>query len=183
MATKAATKKMSEPDKDSVVPTKKTADKRVSTTEDENWDRRLGFLMHDVSRLRRMVFDDYVKHLGITRSQWWVLIYLARHDGMTQTDLAGLLDLGKAALGGLVDRLEESGAIERRADSSDRRAKRIFLTNQGNRTIKEMQGVSHDMSERILEGLDEAERVQLADLLGRVKKNLVALKAARSIVE
>lgn len=182
MATKASAKKVVESPANQAAAVKKAAAKKTAPpADDENWDARLGFLMHDVSRLRRIVFDDYVKHLGITRSQWWVLIYLARHDGMTQTDLAGLLDLGKAALGGLIDRLEESGFIERRADAIDRRAKRIFLTSQGARTVKDMQGLSHDMSERILEGLDEAERLQLVDLLSRVKKNLVTLKKSRDI--
>ena len=139
--------------------------------------------MHDVSRLRRIVFDEYVKHIGITRSQWWVLVYLARHDGMTQTDLADLLDLGKAALGGLIDRLEESGFIERRADAIDRRAKRIYLTSVGARTVKDMQGMSHEMSERILDGLDESERQQLAQMLTHVKKNLVSLKRGEEIEE
>src|SRR5664279_2238688 len=72
----------------------------------ENWDARLGFLMHDVSRLRRNVFDDFMKPMEMTRSQWWILAYLSRQDGMIQSDLANVLDIGKAALGGLIDRLE-----------------------------------------------------------------------------
>lgn len=52
--------------------------------EEGGWDQRLGFLMHDVSRLRRTAYDGYKKPLNITRSQWWVLIYLARHDVMIQ---------------------------------------------------------------------------------------------------
>jgi MarR family transcriptional regulator for hemolysin len=142
---------------------------------DENWDQRLGFLMHDVSRLRRTAFDQYMKPLNITRSQWWVLIYLARHDGMIQSDLANLLELGKAALGSLIDRLEASGLVLRGADKSDRRAKRVYLSPAGAQLIKEMQGHSHEMSERILEGLSEEERVNLTELLVRVKRNLVGI--------
>ena len=40
---------------------------------DDSWDSRLGFLMHDVSRLRRGVFDEFMKPVGLTRSQWWIL--------------------------------------------------------------------------------------------------------------
>jgi DNA-binding MarR family transcriptional regulator len=148
---------------------------------DENWDQRVGFLMHDVSRLRRIVFDAMMKPLGVTRSQWWVLAHLSRHDGMIQSDLADLLVLGKAALGGLVDRLEASEFIERRPDSSDRRAKRVYLTRKGNQMIKEMHGLSHEMSEQILDGFDQEERLQLADLLTRVKKNLLLIKSENDI--
>lgn len=142
---------------------------------EEGWDQRLGFLMHDVSRLRRTAYDGYMKPLNITRSQWWVLVYLARHDGMIQSDLAKLLELGKAALGGLIDRLEASGLVRRGADESDRRAKRIYLSAAGVKLIKEMQARSDQMSERILEGLSVEDREHLTDLLTRVKRNLQAI--------
>ena len=147
-----------------------------SLQEENNWDRRLGFLMHDVSRLRRIVFDEFMKPLGATRSQWWVLANLSRHDGMIQSDLANLLDLGKAALGGLVDRLESSGFIERRPDDADRRVKRVYLSEKGSHVVKEMRLRSHEMSERILADLDQEQRQALADMLTTVKKNLLAIK-------
>jgi len=49
------------------------------------WDLRLGYLIHDVSRLRRMMFDRALAPLGITRSQWWVLAFISRKDGLPQT--------------------------------------------------------------------------------------------------
>ncbi|CAB3736113.1 MarR family winged helix-turn-helix transcriptional regulator [Paraburkholderia rhynchosiae] len=162
------------------LPTRK---KKVSTptsngapqTHEEGWDQRLGFLMHDVSRLRRTAYDGYMKPLKITRSQWWVLIYLARHDGMIQSDLAKLLELGKAALGGLIDRLEASGLVRRGADETDRRAKRIYLSAAGTKLIRDMQVRSDEMNERILQGLSAEERENLTDLLTRVKRNLQAI--------
>lgn len=144
--------------------------------DDENWELRLGFLMHDVSRLRRTVFDDFMHPLGVTRSQWWVLAYLSRQDGMIQSDLASALDLGRAALGGLLDRLESAGFLERRSDSTDRRAKRVYLSARGKQVIKEMSVASHEMSERILVGLDLESRHALSDMLLLVKNNLLAIK-------
>ena len=101
-----------------------------------DWELRLGFLVHDVSRLRRNVIDRALKPLGVTRSQWWVLAFLSRRDGITQVALAQEMDLGKVALGGLVDRLEAVALIERRGDRNDRRVKRIFLTKAGLKLIK-----------------------------------------------
>lgn len=142
----------------------------------DNWDARLGFLMHDVSRLRRSVFDEFMKPVGLTRSQWWILAHLSRHDGMIQSDLANVLDLGKAALGGLLDRLETSSFIERRADDHDRRVKRIYLTAKGSKMIEEMRARSHEMSERMLKGLDVKARHALADYLALVKANMLEIK-------
>src|SRR5260221_4420537 len=96
--------------------------------DDLDWKLRLGFLVHDVSRLRRKAVDRVLKPLGVTRSQWWVLAFLSRRDGMPQVALAAELDLGKVALGGLIDRLEGTGLVERRPDRIDRRLKRVFLT-------------------------------------------------------
>ena len=62
------------------------------------------------------LFDQEMKPLGITRSQWWVLAQLSRslgtegaEAGMAQTKLARILDMGKAPMTGLIDRLEASG--------------------------------------------------------------------------
>ncbi len=146
----------------------------------ENWDQRLGFLMHDVSRLRRKVFDEVMKPEGITRSQWWVMAHLSRHDGMSQSDLADVLDLGRAALGGLVDRLEALGFVRRGADEQDRRTKLVLLTPEGRAMIERMRVKSDIMSEAILQGLDARQRHELADMLGIVKRNLLAFDTSRA---
>lgn len=143
----------------------------------DNWDQRLGFLMHDVSRLRRKVFDEAMKPEGITRSQWWVMAYVSRHDGMSQSDLAEMLDLGRAALGGLVDRLEALGLVRRDNHLHDRRAKLVFLTPAGSAMIKRMRSKSDRMSEIILQGLSHEQRHQLAEMLDLVKQNLLAFKS------
>ena len=178
MEKKSAKQKPSPTVPKAAAPARKPAAARKSA-DSTDWDQRLGFLMHDVSRLRRAVFDEFMKPLGVTRSQWWVLIYLARHDGMNQSDLANLLELGKAALGGLVDRLELSGLIERRADSVDRRAKRIYLCPKGVQLIREMRVKSDEMSELILDGLTYEQRDQLTELMARVKKNLLTVQRSQ----
>ena len=64
-------------------------------------DVRIGFLVHDVSRMRRTQFGQATRPLGITRSQWWVLSQLSRHarTGMLQTGLARGLDVGRMTMG------------------------------------------------------------------------------------
>ena len=140
-------------------------------------DLKIGFLIHDVSRLRRNTFDHFMKPLGITRSQWWVIAHLSRKDGMMQTELATLLDIGKVTLGGLVDRLDEAGWIERRQDVADRRAKRVYLTAKSIEVLREMRGVERMLNRSVLRGLNNEERDTLVELLTRVKANLVTVVA------
>ncbi|MET0184950.1 MAG: MarR family transcriptional regulator [Achromobacter sp.] len=150
---------------------------KTSSPRQENWDQRLGFLMHDVSRLRRKVFDDVMKPVGVTRSQWWVMAHLSRHDGMSQSDLADVLELGRAALGGLVDRLEATELVRRESTPADRRTKLVFLTDKGRGMIDTMRGQSDRMSEVILAGLDDDDRLRLTEMLTTVKRNLLDYKS------
>ena len=94
-----------------------------------DWDLRLGYLIHDVSRLRRMMFDRALAPLGITRSQWWVLAFISRKDGLPQTQLANELDVGKVGVGALIDRLESAGltGYQRHLRAFDGRPRRAHL--------------------------------------------------------
>ena len=56
--------------------------------EQQDWEIRLGFMIHDAARLRRIIIDEKFKPLGVTRSQAWAMAYLSRKDGLTQSDLA-----------------------------------------------------------------------------------------------
>ncbi len=138
-----------------------------------DWELRLGFLIHDVSRLRRSAFDRCLKPLSVTRSQWWVLAYLSREDGMTQSQLAEELDLGKVAVGGLIDRLEKSGLVRREADANDRRVNRVFLEPKSKQLVTKMRKVSHRMNEQILAGLTDDRLEGTAVTLDAMKRNLL----------
>src|SRR5258706_5256592 len=119
----------------------------ATDTHSIDWELRLGFLIHDVSRLRRSAFDRCLKPLNVTRSQWWVLAYLSRQDGMTQSQLAEELDMGKVAIGGLIDRLEKSGLLRREADASDRRGHRRVLEAQSEQAIARLRHVNQPNDE------------------------------------
>ena len=146
-----------------------------------DWELRLGFLIHDVSRLRRSAFDRCLKPLNVTRSQWWVLAYLSREDGMTQSRLAEELDLGKVAVGGLIDRLEKSGLLRREADASDRRVNHVFLEPKSKQLIAKMRKVSHRMNTQILEGLPDDRLESTTVTLDSMKRNLLSYLAGAEI--
>lgn len=133
---------------------------------------RLGFLIHDVSRLRRHAFDSLMKPFGITRAQWWVLAHLSRHDGMMQTQLADILDVGKASLGTVLERLEKRGLIERRGDPVDRRAKRIFLSKKSRNLIEQMVDIEYRFNDSILADLSHKDVRDLLENLQTLKANL-----------
>ncbi|MCP5265651.1 MAG: MarR family transcriptional regulator [Burkholderiaceae bacterium] len=138
-----------------------------------DWELHLGYLIHDVSRLRRSAFDRCIKPLNVTRSQWWVLAYLSREDGMTQTRLAEELDVGKVAMGGLIDRLERAGFVRREPDPSDRRVKRIFLQPRSKRLVQKMRKINHEFNQQILADLSDNALETTARSLHVMKDNLL----------
>ncbi|NIB38799.1 MarR family transcriptional regulator [Pseudomaricurvus alkylphenolicus] len=143
-------------------------------------DFATGFLVHDVSRLRKKVVDHELKPLGITRSQWWVLVNIARYaeDGIAQTELARLMSVGKVSLGGLIDRMEASGWLERLPDPEDRRAKKVVMTKAGEKLLGEMQGIASGINKRIMKGITKEQNKLLDGILKTMKHNLLQMGAA-----
>lgn len=135
---------------------------------------RIGFLVHDVSRMRRTLWDHALKPLGLTRSQWWVLAHLSRHRGasMMQSELARILDVGKVTVGGLIDRLEASGHIARRTDASDRRAKRVYVTPEGEAVIARMTEIGTGLNAIILKDISPTDIALAEEVLHQMKDNL-----------
>lgn len=134
---------------------------------------RFGYLIHDVSRLRRTLFDRWLSPLGITRSQWWVLAFLSRRDGMPQSELAGELDVGKVALGALVDRLESAGFVRRETSTIDRRVKHIYLTPKARDWLDELRKRSREFNRLVLDGISEQSIAAAIRTLGTIKENLL----------
>lgn len=120
------------------------------------------------------MFDQRVKDLGITRAQWSALSALSRHEteGTIQSDLARELEVGKVTIGGLIDRLETSGIVERRIDAKDRRIRRVFITQKGYDVIEQMQLIGRELNTLIMKDIT-LDKIHLAEeVLHEMKVNL-----------
>jgi DNA-binding MarR family transcriptional regulator len=132
----------------------------------------LGFLLSDSARLLRRRFDDRARSLGVSRAQWQVLFALSRNEGINQAGLAEALDVETITVGRMVDRLEEAGLVERRADPADRRAWRLHLTARAHPLLTQLREVAEGVMAETLAGLGPEGEAQLAALLGIVRGNL-----------
>src|SRR5215468_312250 len=143
-----------------------------------NPDEHIGFMISDVARLMRTVFDRRVRRLGLTRAQWLALTRLHRRPGASQSELADMMEVEKATVGRLVDRLEAKGWVERRAQAGDRRVNRVYLTAEAERVHKRIWRVAEATVADALAELSRREAAQLRKLLGRVKSRLVDMADA-----
>jgi DNA-binding MarR family transcriptional regulator len=142
----------------------------------ENLERNFGFILNDVARLLRKVYDRRVRELGLTRAQWWVLTHLYRVDGVTQAELAEILEIERPTLGRLLDRLEAKGWVRREPDADDRRAKRVFLTEAVQAPMQTMRAVAASVRSDALSGLSATEQDRFVDALLKIKGNLLGLE-------
>jgi MarR family transcriptional regulator, transcriptional regulator for hemolysin len=110
----------------------------------------------ETSRLLRNYIDHRAKARGTTRAQWIVLFRLREQEGLSQVDLADVLELQPISLVRLLDRLVEHGLVERRSDPRDRRANRLFLTPSGRQFADDLDSLRNAIAADVLEGVPTA---------------------------
>jgi MarR family transcriptional regulator for hemolysin len=144
--------------------------------------REIAFLINDVGRLIRTYADQEVRRFGMTRAQWAVLSRISRTEGLKQTELAEMLDLQPITLTRLIDRLCDSGLIERRADPNDRRAKRLFLTPAAKPLMDRLDALGEELMGTVLDGIEPAENDLMLRHLNAVRENLRRVLSGRGDV-
>jgi DNA-binding MarR family transcriptional regulator len=88
------------------------------------------------------------------------------------------LDLTKVAIGGLLDRMESAGFVERRADQSDGRARRVHLTRAGARTVSAIRQSVETVELEILSRIPDAALEQATETLRTLKDTLLEILGA-----
>jgi DNA-binding MarR family transcriptional regulator len=117
--------------------------------------RQLIAQLIESSRLLRNFIDHRAKSRGTTRAQWIVLFRLREQEGLSQVDLADVLELQPISLVRLLDRLVEHGLLERRHDPKDRRANRLFLTASGRQLVDDLDGLRDTIATDVMRDLSE----------------------------
>ena len=125
------------------------------------------------SRLLRNYIDHRAKARGTTRAQWIVLFRLRDQEGLSQVDLADVLELQPISLVRLLDRLVEHGLLERRHDPKDRRANRLFLTPSGKQLVDDLDSLRDGIAGDVLKNLSaeaiETTLTSLREIKCRIK--------------
>jgi len=142
------------------------------------YDTELLVLLNDVARTVRTLADRRARAHGMTRAQWMILFRLRCHDGLTQRELAQILEVEPITVGRLVDRLAARDLVERRSDPTDRRVWRLHLTEAALPVLAEIDATRHAFEAQATRGLTEAERAATISALLRMKSNLLAADAA-----
>jgi DNA-binding MarR family transcriptional regulator len=141
--------------------------------------RQLVAQLVESSRLLRNYIDHRAKGRGTTRAQWIVLFRLRQQEGLSQVDLADVLELQPISLVRLLDRLVDHGLLERRHDPRDRRANRLFLTARGRQLVDDLDSLRDSIASDVLRDVSGAAIESSLETLRELKERIKGLAEPR----
>ena len=112
-----------------------------------------------------------LKGSGLTIGQPKVLDYLKDHNGASQKDIALGCHIEPGTLTTLLNRMEETGLVERRMLNGNRRSFYIFLTELGERKLELVSAAFKELEDEAFRGISDTDRKTFMDLFFRIYEN------------
>jgi len=134
--------------------------------------REIALRINVLARLFRNRFDRQVASLNVTRSQWAMIVVVARTPGLTQRMIAERLEMSEASAGRLIDRLCAEGLLERRERDDDRRARAVYVTKAAEPLLAKLGEIAGQGEQQVFKGFTEEEIDQLDGFLFRIYENI-----------
>lgn len=131
--------------------------------------KSIGFLLAKAYQRACALYKEKFGDYGLTPQQFGLLRFLWEEDGLTQVELSSRSQIDRTTIGGLIDRLEQSGLLKRLPHPEDRRAYRVSLTDAGRHLEQELNPLAEELHRAILEPLSQDEIVTLTAILQKLR--------------
>jgi DNA-binding MarR family transcriptional regulator len=141
------------------------------------------FMLFHTALAYQVHFDTQMQSLRLTRAQWMVLSYLYFCNGINQTELAEVMEIGKVGVGRVAQKLERAGWIRREPDPVDGRAVNLFITPVALPIVKNLVDLQILESTHSLRDFSPEEVETLRDYLRRIRHNLTELSPPAEWIE
>lgn len=128
-------------------------------------ENSIGFLLAKAYQRAWAIMKEEIEPYDLTPPQFALLSFLWQQDGLTQVELSEKGQIDRSTVGGLIDRLERSGLLERRQHPQDRRAYLIYLTEQGKAMENTLSACAERSLKRITTGLSDDEITEFRRML------------------
>jgi DNA-binding MarR family transcriptional regulator len=128
-------------------------------------EESIGFLLSKAYQRAWAILREEIEQYDLTPPQFALLAFLWQQDGLTQVELSEKGQIDRSTIGGLIDRLERVGLLERRQHPQDRRAHLIYLTEQGKAMEGALSVCAGRSLKRFTSGLNENELTELRRML------------------
>lgn len=132
-------------------------------------EKSVGFLLAKAYQQACAIFKEEFNHYDITPQQFGLLAFLWQEDGLSQSELSLRSQIDRTTIGGIIDRLEKEGLIERRNHPEDRRAYQVFLTSKGKLLEDELCSMADRVQTTVNAPLSTEEQATLIRLLEKIR--------------
>lgn len=133
----------------------------------------LNSLFFQVIKLHRIRASALFGEIGLSRGQPPILELLWKKDGCNQREIAEILHIKPATVTDILQRMEKAGLLERRADPSDSRMSRVYLTQKGKRSIIEVEKALNTLENECFRGFTLEEKILLRRFFIQMRDNLL----------
>lgn len=122
-------------------------------------------------------FDVHFARHGLSEPKFKALVhlYMAGDVGLIQSELSSKMQVSRANITGLIERLEKEGMVVRRSDPSDKRVFRVYLTNRAFALMHAFLPIHNEFMYKVMSGLNGKEKETLITLLRKLNKGLESI--------
>jgi DNA-binding MarR family transcriptional regulator len=143
-------------------------DSKVASA-DYRLEEQVGFLIRRAHQRATAIFNRQFAAAGLSSVQFAALVKVRDEGRVSQNQLGRLVHLDPVTIMGVINRLADRDLIRRMPDASDKRRTLLSITSIGLKLLEDMQSAGHQVSADTLEPLDEQERAQFLQLLGKLQ--------------
>ncbi len=138
-----------------------------------DFENSVGFLVNVTAKAFQKALDaELRKNVGVTLSQWRVIVTLVLQHGLTQKEIADKVGIEGATLVPVIDKMEKEGFLKRKPDSKDRRVNRIYLTPKADSLWNSMTESALRIRKISTKDISEDQIKNTLDILRKISKNL-----------
>ncbi len=129
-------------------------------------EERFSSALHSTSRAWRQAVDKRLKYLGVSQASWMTIAVAAKARWpLSQSELADRLAVEGATMVAMIDRLVKAGLVTREPSTTDRRVKRILLTDAGNLLYDKVKAEAAAFRKELLADIDPRKLLAATELL------------------
>ncbi|PWU82087.1 MAG: hypothetical protein DLM72_03555 [Candidatus Nitrosopolaris wilkensis] len=133
----------------------------------------IGYIINRTAKAFVKALDSQLRQkVGVTGSQWKVLVMLVDQNGLTQMEIADRLGLEGATLIPIIDKMEKNKLVVRKVDPADRRNNKIYRTEMADALWDQMMQCASNIKEISLKGIPDENLKIMKDVLENIWQNL-----------
>jgi MarR family transcriptional regulator, transcriptional regulator for hemolysin len=132
----------------------------------DDLEERFSTALHSTARAWRQTVDRRLKYLGVSQASWMTIAVAAKaNQPLSQSELADRLAVEGATMVAMVDRLVKAGLVKREPSTTDRRVKRVVVTEAGYRLFDTVKTEAAAVRKELLSKMDPKKLEAATDVL------------------